>query len=367
MAFVRQVEYEDLAAVATIQQAAGWRPSSEADWRHLWADNPALGEGPRPFRGWVLVEGQTTVGFLANVVQAYQFGTRRLLAAIAAGLVVTPEARGSSIQLLLSFSRQPDVDLLLNTTAAPHVSKIAEFLKFRRIPQPEYDRSFFWVLRPRPFATAALRKKGYSSRISRIAGPLLAPALWTEGRLRRRGVRQVGDQIELRSLSPETIGPEFDRLWQRKLAEEPKLLAIRDSQTLRWHFAGRGRPDPPVVIGAYARAELVGYAAVVRQDAPHLALKRARLADLFVEGDAAEVVRALLSGAAAEARLGGAAMLEVIGFPSHVRRIIETLRPFELRDESWPFLFKTSDPELQAALAAESRWHACLFDGDGSL
>jgi hypothetical protein len=289
------------------------------------------------------------------------------LAAIAAGLLVTPEARGSSLQLLLSFSRQADVDLLLNTTAAPHVSKIAEFLKFRRIPQPAYDRSLFWVLRSRPFATAALRKKGYSSRVSRVAGPLLAPVFWTEGRLRRRDVRHVADRIELRTVPPEDIGSEFDHLWQRKLAEEPKLLAMRDSRTLRWHFAGRGRPDPPLVIGAYARAELVGYAAVVRQDAPHLALKRARVADLFVEGDNPEVVRALLSSAAAEARLGGAAMLEVIGFPSHLRQIFQTLRPFELRDESWPFLFKTSDPGLQTALAAESQWHACLFDGDGSL
>ena len=40
MVAVREVEYEDLEAIARLQQAAGWRPPTEEDLRHLWADNP---------------------------------------------------------------------------------------------------------------------------------------------------------------------------------------------------------------------------------------------------------------------------------------------------------------------------------------
>src|SRR6266508_604874 len=136
MSGVREVEYTDLEAVGRLARAEGWSAPTERDWRWLWVDNPAIGSVAPP-RGWVLSAGDAIVGYVANIVQEYQLGTRRLLAATAAGLVVTPAFRGSSLQLMLAHARQRSVDLLLNTTAAPHVSKISEFLKFRRIPQSE--------------------------------------------------------------------------------------------------------------------------------------------------------------------------------------------------------------------------------------
>jgi hypothetical protein len=112
---------------------------------------------------------------------------------------------------------------------------------------------------------------------------------------------------------------------------------------------------------------LLGYVAVVRQDATHLGLARARVADVFVEHDDPEIIRQLLHQSAEHARRTGAAMLEVIGLPQPVRRVIEALRPFELLDEEWPFLYKAVDPGLQKRLADESIWYAGLFDGDGSV
>ena len=150
-------------------------------------------------RGWVLVDGQAVVGCLSNLAHVYQLGEQRLLAAIAVGMVVAPAFRGSSMQLIVAFARQRNVDLLLNTTAAPHVSKISEFLKFTRIPQPGYDRSLYWVLRSGPFARAALRKKGWSAHVSRPAAALLGPLVWAEGRLRRRGPQVVASGAELRT------------------------------------------------------------------------------------------------------------------------------------------------------------------------
>jgi hypothetical protein len=368
MARVREVEYADLDVVAALSRSEGWGAPTVQDWCWLWRENPALEGAPIVARGWVLVdEGQTVVGFLSNVAQAYRLRERRLLAATAAGLIVAPAFRGNSMQLIMAHARQPNVDLLLNTTAAPHVSKIAEFLKFRRMPQKDYDRSFYWVLRPRAFSAAALRKKGLRARVSQSLAMLLSPFLWAENRLRRRGPLDGSYRTMLRTIDAAAAGAEFDDLWQRKLAEGSKLLAVRDSRSLRWHFDGRGRACPPVIVCAYDGSRLVGYVVIVRQDAPHLGLTRARVADLFVERDDPQTIRQLLGGAAAEARRGGAAMLEVVGFPSHVRRVFEALRPFELRNDSWPFLFKATDPAVQKVLAEREMWHACLYDGDGSL
>jgi len=364
MAHLREVNYEDLEAVATLSQAQGWNRPSLQGWQHLWRDNPAL-EGRKVSRGWVLEAGGSVVGFVANVAQLYRHGDRILFAAAASGLLVAPAFRGSSLQLMVAFTTQPGVDLLLNTTAAPHVSKIMEFLKLTRIPQPDYDRSLYWVLRPVQFAAAGLRKKGFSA-ISRPASVGLGPLLWMEGRLRGRGSASRSRDLELRTLDAVTIGAEFDSLWERRVAERTGLLAVRDARTLRWHFAARS-PTPPLLIGAYRGTMLKGYLAVVRRDSPHLGLARALVADIFVERDDPLIVRALVSHAMVEARRGGAAMLEIVGFPARIREALWAYRPFELVNESWPFLYRASDPVLHRELGAERAWFASSFDGDGSL
>lgn len=349
-----------------LNRTEGWSAPSERDWHHLWRDNPALEGATAISRGWVLVNGDAVVGVVNNVAQAYVLEERRLVAATAAAMIVARDFRGSSLQLLAAFNKQPNVDLLLNTTAAPQVSKISEFLKFKRIPQPGYHQSFYWVLRPVPFAMAALRKKGVPAPVSAV-GALAAPALWAEGLVRVRRFAKAAARFELRTIRPESAGADFDDLWKRTTKESRSLLAVRDAKTLRWHFAGRGRSNPPVLVGAYLGSRLAGYAAIVRQDASHIGLRRARLADLFVEKDDPNTIGALLAGAVDEARRGGAAMLEAVGFHARVRQIFAQTRPFELWDEGWPFLFKAGDPALQSALSDESRWRACLFDGDGSL
>jgi hypothetical protein len=223
------------------------------------------------------------------------------------------------------------------------------------------------VLRARPFARAALRKKGYPDLVSRLGSPFLGPLISVEGALRRRGPRNGHSRADFRAIEADAIGSEFDALWQRRLAEGTRLLAVRDAKTLRWHFADRGRPHSPFLVCASAGSELLGYVAIVRQDARHLDLPRARVADIFVEHDDPTIVEQLLYRSADRARAAGAAMLEVIGLPSSLRRTIAALRPFELQDQSWPFLYKAVDPALHATLSDERVWYAGLFDGDGSL
>ena len=60
-------------------------------------------------------------------------------------------------------------------------------------------------------------------------------------------------------------------------------------------------------------------------------------------------------------------MLEVIGFPTHIRRLFQEYLPFELRNDSWPFLYKALEPGVHEALSSADLWHASLFDGDGGL
>ncbi len=369
MARVREVELGDVDAVAVLQREVGWTPASERGWRRLWVENPALASGgPPPQRGWVLEEGTRVVGFLANRIQAYWLGGRALRAAVASAMVVAPASRGETMKLVLAYVQQPHIDLLLNTTAAPQTSKIFEFLKFHRIPQPAYDISYYWVLRPGAFVAAGLRKKGVQASTSRILGILLGPMVRLEGAVRRRGpARRDRGPGSVRILAAEEVGPEFDDLWRRRLAEGEKLLADRTASTLRWHYAGEGRTVPARLVCAQDGARLAGYVALVRSDSPGIGLSRAYVADIFVERDDPTTIRRLLSAAAKQARADGAAMLEVVGFPEPIRRLVASMRPFSLRNDSWPFLYRAREAQLDRTLSQPGLWHGCLFDGDGSI
>jgi hypothetical protein len=367
MARLRELTLGDLDAVGDLFVTAGWPRPALTGWRRLWVDNPALAwDGPKLCMGWVLEEGPRIGGFLANLAQTYQFGDRTLRTAVAASLVVDKEFRGSSMQLVATYAKQDHVDLLLNTTAAAHVVQLFRFLKFEPLPQEDYQRNLFWVLRSSAFLNAALRKKGFSRFVSRVGGVTLAPALWARGVLRGQGL--LGrTPYEVRILGGEELGQDFDDLWERKLREGQRLLAHRTAKTLQWHFAPAGRSHPLFLACAYDKGLLKGYMAVVRQDAPHIDLKRARVADIFVEQDDPEVIRLLLGAVLRHARTQGADMLEVIGFPDPIRSALLRCRPFERHEEASPFLYKVLRPELHQALSAPDLWYASLYDGDGSL
>jgi len=368
MARVREVEFGDVDAVAALQRGVGWSPATERGWRRLWVENPAhSADGPPPKRGWVLEEGARVVGFLANRLQVYWLDGHPLRAAVASAMVVAPSSRGETMKLVMAYVQQPHVDLLLNTTAAPQTSKIFEFFKFHRIPQPDYDLSYYWVLRPGPFLAAGLRKKGLPGGPSRVVGAALGPLLRLEGAIRRRGPRDGQGPGSLRVLGTGDVGSDFDDLWRRRVAEGRRLLADRTAPTLRWHFAAEGRSPPARLVCAYEGARLDGYVALVRNDSAQIRLARAYVADIFVADDDPATVRRLLVAAARQARADGAAMLEAVGFPEPLRRLLTSFHPFSLRNDAWPFLYRAREAELDRILSEPGLWHACLFDGDGSI
>ena len=112
-----------------------------------------------------------------------------------------------SFQLLLPFVRQPQVDLLLNTTATPAASHVFQFLKFAQLPQTDYDVPYFWVTQPARFLSAALWKKGLPPPWCQLGGVAAAPALWLESRAARHGGCEgpVMFLLELTSCEPRRL------------------------------------------------------------------------------------------------------------------------------------------------------------------
>ncbi|HYN08995.1 MAG TPA: hypothetical protein VES67_16550 [Vicinamibacterales bacterium] len=366
-AVVRDARLDDERDVAALFHTAGWGQPSFEGWRRQNRDTPVAAGRPDTGFGWVLESEGRAVGFLRNVVQGYRYGDRSLIAAAASTLIVEPDYRGYTLRLVAAFCKQRGVDLLLNTTAAPETAKIFEFLKFSRMPQPEYDLSLFWVLHARGFLAPALRKKGVPHAAVAAGSVALAPALSMFLHMTGRRIACRETSCEVTVINTAQIDERFDDLWARKLGEGKRLLACRDARTLRWHFPPTEAVPPPRVICAVGKGRLLGYLVVLRRDSAHIGLRRARVADIFVERDDEAVIRQLLCEAATQAVRDGAVMLEVVGMPRNVRHVLREFRPQTLPDRCWPFSYKTNDAELRADLAREDRWYAGPYDGDGTL
>jgi hypothetical protein len=364
---VRQVRLADLPSVSAIMTAVGWRAYTEERWQRDVQANPALAPGDPASPGWVLEHDDRIVGFIGNLIQRYHWAGRLLRAATAWGYIVAPEGKPGALRLVQAFASQPQVDLLLATTATLHVPQVLGLFRFERLPQPDYDVAYYWITHTRGLLAARLRRGGLPAGLAALAAWPAAPLLWLEGRARGRRPRPPAGDVRIERLGAEQVGEEFDALWRRKLAQTDRLISVRNGAVLRWQFSPRLRDVPPVLLAARRGDGLVAYAALLRGDRPEVGLRRIRIADLLALDDDPLAIRALLAAAWRHAARERVHMLELDGLPAHIRRIARESAPRPWRKPAFPFLFRATDPALHAALGSEDRWYTSLLDGDGAF
>jgi hypothetical protein len=364
---IREVRFEDLGAVQTLVKVPGWNPPTEVYWRRLWDENPTmkrLGDDFGVARGWVIEQDGVVLGFLANVFQQFCYRGKLLTAATASSFVVAHEARGFALNLAITFAGQRGVDLLLNTTAAAHVSEIFRFIKFKRMPQPGYGSIYYWVADGKGFIAAGLQKLGVPRGVSKIIGFVAGPFLQIADRFRGRTLAyQPGPNFtyEVRRLND--IDDEIADLWEAFCERGDQLTIARSPETLRWQLAIRDDSDAALIC-ARKDKHLVGYAAIVRAIKPHLGLVRYRLVDLLARDNESSVVDGLLRTAFGYAKREGAHILDTQGFNQSIVGTMLATNPRCHVSHDWPYLFKTNDPALAEELERPERWYTSMLDGD---
>jgi len=364
---VREAQLDDFAQVNALNVGLGQGADSFQNWQRLWRDNPALQTGRTPRIGWVLESAGDIVGFLGSIPLGYRLNGKDIAAAATCRFAVQPPFRGMSHLLVTSFFRQKDVDLFLNTTATVAAGKIMTALKATPLPQPEFGKVLFWVLRPGRFVKSVASKAGIHPLGRWLVLGAGASVLVAERVLKGRTPRSRRGSIEVRSISVSTLGAEYDKFWAAAESEPGKLHARRSRELFRWHFEAPDSQRKAEVIGCYLQGKLLGYA-LVRHDPPAAdGSCRSLLADLMVSGDEDVIVERLISAAYRNSKSRGATVLEVMGFPTNIRRAMLRLRPYVREYPADPFFFKVRDKALQEILAAESAWYATPYDGDSTI
>lgn len=363
---IREVCFKDLDAVKKLRKRLGLSPVTAERQRQLWETNPAIIERTPLSNGWVLESNGRIVGYLGNIPLLYRFENHDLPAAVASAFAVDSDHRNSSLKLLAAFFNQKNVDLLLATTVNAAAEQIFRFFKAKPVAQKEYDKVLFYVCNDRNFLKPALMKKNIPSAIAFVGSIALTPFLYGERMLKHR-IPKGGGPNEIKVISVESIGNEFDELWQRKTdADSQRLYAYRTASFLRWHF--ERLPENMVkILCAYHRKTLVGYAVVMRENVMKIGIKRDKIVDLFVENDDINTIDQLIRASYDHAKKEGASILEMIGFPEFVRSRFAIGNPYSRTLPNWPYFYKTINASCRKVLKSEDVWYASPFDGDASL
>lgn len=367
-ATVREAQFADCERVCALTSRHGQGPDSPENWQRLWRENPAILEGHATARiGWVLESSGQIVGFLGSIPLLYEYEGKTLVAAATCRLAVEPAYRASTPLLLTSFFRQKEVDLFLNASATVAAGKMMTALKADQLPQKDYDVVLFWILNARPFAKSVLERIGLNPPLASLGSAVASLVLQSDIAVRGRLPKHKPQGLSVVETSVHDLEPEMLSLWEEKTQQANLLLAKRSPEVLRWHFQPPGNRRMTKVLRCLAQGKIQGYIIVRHDGGANAGLRRSLVADLMLGSDDPRVVEALFAAACDSAIRAGSHVLEVMGFPGKIRRMLAKWKPYSRRYPACPFFYKARDRVLHQKLASEEAWYASPFDGDATL
>jgi hypothetical protein len=363
---LREAQFSDCERVCALNSKLGLGPDSRENWKRLWLDNPAIGDGEKAVIGWVLVAFDEIVGFLGSIPMLYEYEGQILKAGATCRLAVEPDYRAFTHLLVTSFFRQK-VDLFLDTTATVSAGKIMMAFKAAELPQKDYGTVLFWILDPRCFTKSVFKRLGINSSLNGIGSALVSVAVRADIGLRRRPNGAKSGRYAIAETSVNHLGDEFQQFWSGKSHDVSRLRAKRTTSIMRWHFDPPGSRRVTRVLGCYEGSRLVGYGVVRHDQQVSDGLRHSIIADLMIDDSAPQVMDHLLAAILKSAKDAGSHVLEVMGFPKEIRQKFLQWKPYSRNYPACPYLYKAHDPVLHQKFANENAWYACPFDGDATL
>jgi hypothetical protein len=363
---VREALFEDYPQICALERRYGLATRDFEEWKHFWEGNPACADLPPWPKGWVLEsDSGKVVGFLGNVPRSYQFEGRRFLAAAGHAWVVDSSHRNHAVLLLNAYFRQQNVDLYLCSSANQYSAGILSVFNSSRVPVGSWDRSIFWITDPSAFLASWLRMKALPPHP--ILRNALGAALRLSDLLRSRFSHpQEGEEHEVECC--DSFDSRFEIFWERLVAQKPRLfLAVRNRETLSWHFKYVLRRQHAWVVTVSHSSGLNAYAIFSRQDNARHGLERMRLVDFQALDGHDSLVLPILRHALRKSREQGIHMLECVGTSPRLLPLLTSLHPRHRRLPSWSYYYTPASQMLAARLAAPEAWDPTYFDGDSSL
>lgn len=333
-------------------------------WAGRGENNPALKiHDVAIARGWVLEDDGTMVGFFGNLPLAGIHQGKSVRIACASAWGIHPDYRDHTEAMCRAYFEQPNVDLLIVTSAIKPTARRFEQFGGGPIPQPGLADIPYWIVDTWGFLSAAFRKKGQGKTMAFVLGLLASVPL--DFTMRIKGRRPYGSINHITPVGLNGIDAAFDDLWARKQLElKDQIVAVRDAATLKWCF-GLGSTHADTRLIRYDKdGTLRGYVAVVKETVPDIGLKRLKIADVVIENDDPDVAKALFAAAYEYGIATRCHVVEMIGLPPGLRALIDKHKPYSRPMATQPFYCKVINPALTKTAESPDGWYITTFDGD---
>jgi hypothetical protein len=362
---LRQACFDDYSQIQELEALhLQGNPLPGKSWRCLWLDNPVWPRFDQRWPiGWVLQDdGSRIIGSLTNLPSLYHFRGRELVCANGRAWVVRPEYRGFALWLMAEYFSQKHADIFVNTTVNPMSAPVFGTLS-ARIPVGDWETIAYWVTRYRGFAGIVMEKAHLP-----VPGVLAIPAgaaLWLKDTLFAKPFTPGPPPVVI--AAAEGFDCRFDAFWDELVRVYPeKLLAVRDSRALSWHYAIPIRRNRLWVFTASHNGLLRAYCVLNRQDWGR-GVRRMRLVDYQTLEPDVDLLPALLQAALKRCAAEGLFVLEHHGCGLPKMNSLDRLAPYRRKLPNWPFYYHVADPALAAELRSPAAWDPSSFDGDASL
>ena len=360
---IRLATFTDYDQIAAVESRHGLTVKSRDQWLALWLNNPAYLEfGDWPI-GWVIEDrdGQI-VGSLGNVPTFVYFRGKRYISAAGRGWAVDVRFRALSVMLLACQLRQSGADINVIATPSPTTAALCSQLGWSKVPVGAWDRSQFWVAN---YGTAV---QGYldaklPKSISKAFGAILSPPFRLKDSLAGRQSPKSDYRFDWCS----SFDDRFNEMWKELTEQRPNLLlGSRDSDTLSWHFKHSLEQHRTWILTASRGSRLVGYAVFERREVQSLDLKRALLIDFQTLVNDPNLSQGMIHQALARCRREGVHILENMGCWLEKLQPVPA-PPYSRSLETWCYLYRVTNPELDRSLRNAECWYPTQYDGDASL
>lgn len=352
---IRPLRLSDQPELARLHAAVGWAARSAAGWRWL-AANPALADNLSPL-GWVLTDPvDRAVACVGNAVQRFWLNGRAHYGATGFNLIVPPDQRGRSRDLIAAVLDQPGLFATWTFNANPRSAPL--YARHDMQPWPStHAVKLSWVV------DAAACVQGCAWRRLIRAAPGLAPRLG-ERLLNRRLAREPQLRLPAGVATLTDLGDRsaYADFWAA-LAGEGRLVADRSPAVMRWRLSDPDQPRRPLMLAFQRDGRITGVAMAALSKASAIDPPFLEVLDLVGLDDDAQAAPALMRGLIDNARAMGAAKvrLQVVS-----PRLLERLGPVAAgarREGGWGhcharFAADAPDPAL---------WSPTPYDGDYAL
>ena len=251
---IRRFQPSDVPGVNRLHCNVWWPERSSAGWRWL-DDNPARRAIDAP-AGWVAEDADGgPAAFLGNFIQRFWRGERPLYGATGFSVIVPPEQKGRSRDLIGAFVAQPGCFARYTLNANARSSPLYQRFGMLAWPPRTHALKLSWIINPAAclYGRGLRRLVALEPRAARWLGEQLMP------RRQGRPLDTTGWPDGIAALDDLSDASPYARFWTA-LRDQGRLLADRSPAMLRWRLSDPDLTMRPLHLVRRQDGEITGHA-----------------------------------------------------------------------------------------------------------